>query len=307
MIDPRLQTLRVLRQQGTVTAAAQVLHLTPSTVSVQLRQLARDLDVCLLEASGRRVRLTPAAHTLLDHADQLYADWARVQAALAAHREHVAGELRLCGVASAVSALLAPAAARLRSAYPEVDVDVREEDSDESFALLLADRVDLAVLSPSERSPAVDDPRFEQLPLLTDQQDLLVPAEHPLADRDLVELREAATETWIECRFGDQARMTLVACASAGFTPRLAHLAGDWLATSALVAEGLGVCLVPRLAQLPAAHRVVRVPLAAPAPARQLLTCVRRGTSGQPLIAGALRTLDDVTAGWTGRLGEPGA
>ncbi len=60
MIDPRLQTLRVLHEQGTVTATARVLHLTPSTVSQQLRQLAAQLGVQLLEPDGRRVRLTPA-------------------------------------------------------------------------------------------------------------------------------------------------------------------------------------------------------------------------------------------------------
>ncbi|MFJ9082900.1 LysR family transcriptional regulator [Streptomyces sp. NPDC102384] len=67
MIDPRLQALRVLRAEGTVTATAAVLHLSPPTVSQQLRQLSGELGLKLLEPVGRRVRLTPAALALVDH------------------------------------------------------------------------------------------------------------------------------------------------------------------------------------------------------------------------------------------------
>ncbi|WP_229119147.1 helix-turn-helix domain-containing protein [Enemella evansiae] len=55
MVDPRLHTLRVLRSEGTVTATAAALHLTPSTVSQQLQHLAADLRLTLLEPQGRRV------------------------------------------------------------------------------------------------------------------------------------------------------------------------------------------------------------------------------------------------------------
>ncbi|MFI9079181.1 LysR family transcriptional regulator [Streptomyces sioyaensis] len=73
MIDPRLQTLRVLHELGTVTATAEALHLTPSTVSQQLRQLSARLG--LLEPAGRNVRLTPAALALVEHADALFLRW----------------------------------------------------------------------------------------------------------------------------------------------------------------------------------------------------------------------------------------
>src|SRR4051812_17259538 len=59
MIDlRRLHMLRVVHQQGTVTAAAEVLHLTPSAVSHHMRELSRELKVPLLEPQGRRVKLT---------------------------------------------------------------------------------------------------------------------------------------------------------------------------------------------------------------------------------------------------------
>lgn len=76
MIDlRRLHVLRAVSHYGTVTAAARALHFTPSAASQQIRQLARDLDVDLLEPQGRGVRLTPAAESLLAHADAIEARW----------------------------------------------------------------------------------------------------------------------------------------------------------------------------------------------------------------------------------------
>src|SRR5262249_61137527 len=90
-----LTVLRAVARHGTVTAAAEVCHLTPSAVSHQLQALARELDVVLLEHTGRNVRLTAAANTLLTHADALAAGWERAQADLAAYRSStITGLLR---------------------------------------------------------------------------------------------------------------------------------------------------------------------------------------------------------------------
>ncbi len=306
MIDARLQTLRVLAQQGTVTAAAGVLHLTPSTVSQQLRGLSRDLGVDLLEVDGRRVRLTAAAHTVLEHADVLHAQWARAQAALAGHRHGTAGHLRLCGVSSALAALFAPAADTLRHTHPEMTVQLDEEESDDCFPLLLTNRTDIAVLIPTPDSPPPDDARFDQQPLLDEPQDLLVATSHRLAHRDSVELADAADETWIAAPDRvDQYQLLLVACAAAGFTPRITHQAKEWFAVSALVARRFGVCLIPRLAPIPPTHDVTRVPLQGkPTPSRRLIICIRRGSDRQPTIASGLQALHHVTHHMVDRHGQ---
>jgi DNA-binding transcriptional LysR family regulator len=293
MIDARLQTLRVLAEEGTVTAAADALHLTPSTVSQQLRGLAGDLGVELLQADGRRVRLTAAAHTVLEHADVLHADWERAQAAIAAHRAGEAGHLRLCGVSSALAALVAPAATTLRRERPLLTVEISEVESDDCFPLLLSDHADIAVLIPTASSPPPDDARFEQQALLDEPQDLLVPTTHRLAQRRTATLADAAGEAWVaDPGRVDQYQLLLGACAAAGFTPRIEHRAKEWFAISALVAHGFGVCLVPRLAPLPADHDVARVPLRGrPAPSRRIITCIRRGGRHQPPIAAGLAAL----------------
>ncbi|WP_043262706.1 LysR family transcriptional regulator [Streptomyces sp. CT34] len=294
MIDPRLQTLRVLYEQGTVTATARVLHLTPSTVSQQLRQLAAQVGVELLEPDGRRVRLTPAALALIRHADALFARWEQASAELAAYRKEEAGRLRITGVATAITAVIAPAARRLLDEHPQMRVEVGEDHAENRYDLLLTERADIAVVIPAPDGPAQGDARFTQLSLLEEPLDVLVPPRHRFAARtDGIDLAEAADETWV--RAGDphdQEQLLTTAGATAGFTPRTAHAAVDWCAVAALVAHGFGIALVPRLAAVPREPKLVRVPLrGAPAPVRRLVACVRRGSEEHPLIARGLAAL----------------
>lgn len=301
MIDlRRLQVLRVLHKQGTVTAAAAALHLTPSAVSQQIRQLSREVGVDLLLHEGRRVRLTPAAHTLLGHADALYARWELARADLAAHDGTQAGELRLCGFPTGIATILAPATARLRTTHPGLEVRVTEASSLECFDLLLANDADVGLVVATADNPPVGDPRFEQRLLLDDPLDLLVPAGHRLAGRSSVDLAELADESWIVPVSGciDHRHVTLSACTAAGFAPKITHHASEWPAVVALVAYRFGVCLMPRLAPLPADSPVTRIPLRdQPAPARRILTSVRRGSDRQPGIALGLEALREIGAG----------
>lgn len=298
MIDlRRLQVLRAVHQYGTVTAAAHALHLTPSAASQQLRGLSRELGISLLEPQGRKVRFTPAAYTLLAHADILASQWEQAQAEMRAHADEIAGHLRLCGFPTGVAALLAPAAAQLQDQHPRLVVHVAEVEPVEAFNLLLSGDGDLAVVQASD-CPPQGDARFDQLPLLDEPMDLLVPADHPFATRPAVALAEAADEAWIVGAAGSSYHQhTVVTCAAAGFAPAIAHHAKEWISIFALVAQGLGVALVPRLGDVPLEHAAVRVRMrGGVAPSRRLLTCVRRGSRDQPAIKGALGILDDIAA-----------
>lgn len=299
MIDlRRLRVLRAVYHHGTVTGAAEALHLTPSAVSQQIRQLARDLGVTLLEPEGRRVRLTSAAHVLLDHADALSTRWERAVSDLAHHTEGEAGPLRMAGYPTGVATLLAPAAARLRRSHPDLAVSVLEAETGACFDMLLGGDADLAVFVPDPAYPPADDRRFEQRVLMDDPQDLLVPADHPLAARSGVELADTALDDWITADTScNHSWIVQVACAAAGFTPRIAHRATDWVGATALVAYGMGVALVPRLLPIAADYPVARVRLhGAAAPSRSILTAMRSGSGDHPAVARGLAVLRDIAA-----------
>lgn len=298
MIDRRLHVLRVVAAQGTVTAAARALNYTPSAVSHQLRALSQHLGVTLVEPDGRGLRLTTAGRILLEHADELYGRWEEIRAELAESDPGHVGTLRLCGFSTAAAALLPRVAARVREQHPRSIVRIIEADPNDCFELLLTDQADVAVLVAMASMPPNSDPRFDQASLLDDPLDLLVSADHPLAVRSSVLLSEAADEPWILDRPGRPLHhLVQAACAAAGFSPSVAHEAADWDTGAALVDAGLGVCLIPRLARMPAGYRITRVPLRGdPAPARHLLTGIRRGSGRQPVIAAALNALQEIAA-----------
>ncbi len=299
MIDiRRLQVVRMIARHGGVTAAADALHLTPSAVSQQVKQLSRELGVALLEPRGRGVQLTPAARVLLRNADQLAASWERAVTEIAQYSDGESGELRLCGFPTAIVSLLAPAVALLRARYPEMVVSVTEAELAEGYDLVLAGDADIAVVVPTaDAPPGGEDPKFELDLLLDEVQDLLLPADHPLAGREALDLAEASDEPWIVGNPGrsHHQQLVLVACAAAGFTPHIVHRVTDWPAVAALVGRGLGVSLIPRMTHLPGQEGTARIPLrGTPAPRRRILTCVRRGSRAQPSIARGLIVLDEV-------------
>ncbi|MDG9717221.1 LysR family transcriptional regulator [Streptomyces sp. DH24] len=295
MIDlRRLHVLRAVSHYGTVTAAARALHFTPSAASQQIRQLARDLGVDLLEPQGRGVRLTPAAESLLAHADAIQARWEQAELDLRADDGDPAGLLRVTGFPVAVSVLLAPMAVRLGERHPRLSVRIAEVGVPECFDLLFEGETDLAVVEATPRNPTLGDARFDQQPLLDDPFDLVVPEGHALAGRARVDLSEAAREPWIAPVADSPCRPHVMsACGAAGFTPDVVHHARDWNVTAHLVAHGLGVALVPRLAQLPPHLPIARVRCTGN-PHRKLLTCTRGGCKTRPAVAVALRELREL-------------
>jgi DNA-binding transcriptional LysR family regulator len=295
MVDlRRLRALRELADRGTIAAAADGLHLTPSAVSQQLSALEREVGQPLLEPDGRGVRLTPAAHVLLAHGDALFAQLELLQADLDAHRSGEAGEVRVGGFATSLTGLVLPATALLAERAPGVRVAVQEAESPQAFLALGRHELDVVLSMEAEGVPRVDDPRFFRRPLLADVLDIALIASHPLAGEDEVDLRALAEETWIAPPAGWTCEaVVLTGCRAAGFSPRIAHRTGDWRATLALVAAGFGVALVPRLADVEAPEGTVVRPLVGTPPMRHVFAACRRGAERAGALSAVLDALSD--------------
>ncbi|MFD3545456.1 LysR family transcriptional regulator [Streptomyces sp. NPDC058655] len=285
----KLRILRTLADRGTVTATAEALHMTPSAVSQQLTNLARQLGVALLEAQGRRVRLTDAAHLVLRHTEAVFAQLERADAELAGYLAGDTGEVRIGAFSTAVPALVVPAVAALRASRPGVEVRVRETEAAESYELLSAGVVDLA-LSLAAHAPTARDGRFTRLALLEDPLDVALPPGHPLAAAADLRLADLSGDPWIYGGSGPWSEITRSACEAAGFVPEQAHSASGWTAILAMVGAGMGVALVPRMVSRRASGPVVRV-LSYERPTRHVIAAVRRGAEAGPAVSGVLDAL----------------
>ena len=124
-----------------------------------------------------------------------------------------------------------------------------EAEPEEAYTLLRTGEIDLAIVYDHDSVPGTLQPDLELTPLVEDSYDVILPADHPLAKRSKLSLADVADEPWIASTLANGCRrITEEVCRQAGFEPRVAFEADDTLACQALVAAGVGVTLMPRLA-----------------------------------------------------------
>ncbi|MGO9079731.1 MAG: LysR family transcriptional regulator [Streptosporangiaceae bacterium] len=287
----RLRVLQELRDRGTIAATAEALHLTPSAVSQQIAKLSREIRAPLLTRQGRRVRLTEQAHLLLAHAVLIGRQMERARADLAAHRAGEAGTLALGAFASAITALVAPMLTALAEQRPRICVTVHESEAPGCFTQLDSGALDVAITVDYRGGPASTDARYHRVDLHFDPLVVAVPDSHPVAEREIADLRELSCTTWVTgADRGPCAEISFAACAMAGFTPDIRHRVNDWAAALALVATGTGIALVPRLAVPASAPGVTLRPLM-PSTGRTIYAAVRAGSQDSPTVAAVLDSL----------------
>lgn len=298
MIDSRLNLLIAVCEYGTVTAAAEALYRSPSGVSKQLKELAAELDVDLLERHGRRVRLTPAGQRLVTHARALNAQWETALSDTTAAARQLCGPVTLGGFPTAISSLLTPAVVRMRDRHHLLQPVIKEVSSSEVLTALESGSVDLGVFVANESTSHVADSHVEVIGLLDDPIDLLVPEDHRFAISDQISLADAAEEEWISGHAHQDAYIELLAATRAiGYAPRVAHYAQELTATTAMVAAGLGIAAVPRIAMSVSHPKVVQIPLTGShVPRRRILLALRRGAYDNPRIAAAITALREALA-----------
>lgn len=248
--------LEAVSRTGSFGRAARELGYTQSAVSQQIAQLERIVGQRLFHRPGgpRRVEPTEAGLLLLRHADAIVAQLDAARADMAALAEGEAGTLRV-GIYQSVGARLLPALVRrFRAQWPRVGVRVREESAAQDLLRLLEHgELDLTFAE----LPVPEGP-FEWAELLQDPYVLLVSARSELASLEAApSLREVAKLPLIGRRSTDEPERFL-----AGRVPELnvVFRTDDNGTLGALVAEGLGSAIEPRLVVDPRDRAVTTLP-----------------------------------------------
>ncbi|MFF4403920.1 LysR substrate-binding domain-containing protein [Streptomyces sp. NPDC001262] len=258
----RLRTLNAVARHGSVSAAADGLHVTTSAVSQQLAKLERETGQQLLAKQGRGVRLTDAGRLLAEHASRILSQVELAQADLEAQRGQAVGELVLGAFPTAARGLAPAALAGLRASQPQLRVRLEEMDPDLSLPRVVRGDMDVAVVLEWHNHPLPIDEALTRAPVLDDPADVAVPAGHPLAARDAVDLEDLAEEEWISWPRGQFCHDWLMSTLrSKGIEPRISHMADEHHTQLALVAAGLGVVVAPRLGRGPVPEGVRIVPV----------------------------------------------
>ncbi|MFG2196556.1 LysR family transcriptional regulator [Streptomyces sp. NPDC048639] len=258
----RLRTLDAVARHGSVSGAAEGLHVTTSAVSQQLAKLEREAGQQLLAKNGRGVRLTDAGRLLAEHAARILSQVELAHSDLEAHRGQAVGELLLGAFPTSVRGLFPGAMAVLRADHPQLRVRLQELEPDASLPRVVRGDIDLAVVLDWYNKPLSLPDGLAKAPLLDDPADVAMPADHPLADRREVDLEEFADDEWISWPKGEFCHDWLMfTLRSKGVEPRITHTAEEHHTQLTLVGAGFGVAVAPRLGRGPVPANVRVVPV----------------------------------------------
>lgn len=177
-IDLRqLEMLTAVAEHGSLTQAAEALHVTQPAISIQLRKLEAELGLALTVRSGRGVRLTEAGQEAVQHAR-------RIERALEDMREDmrqrsglVRGVLRIA-VVSTANYFIAPDIARFRRARPGIEVNLQVANRDGILRMVEENESDLAVTGQPPDDSDLIARGFKPNPLV-----VIASPDHPLAGR----------------------------------------------------------------------------------------------------------------------------
>ncbi|WP_250030499.1 LysR family transcriptional regulator [Paractinoplanes maris] len=287
MIDlGRLRALHAVASYQTVLAAGEALHCTPSAVSQQLAKLERETGATLVEKDGRRLRLTEAGRVLARHAERVLATVDEAEAALAAHRDTVVGRLTVAAFATACRALLPYALQRLASDYPQLSTGLVELHPHEGLESLHRGHVDLAVVDDWPEVALRYPGGVTHRELGWDAADLIVPSGHRFGDT--VALARVRDERWIAAKTGDICHEWLLRVFP-GVRPDF-HVA-EFETQLTLIAAGLGVAVIPRLARPASLPEGVRVVSLSPQPRRRVVVAWREASAARPAVGAAVEAL----------------
>ena len=242
-----LRYFAVLADELHFGRAAERLAISQPPLSVAIRQLEDSVGARLFERNSKQVRLTPAGQALRASARKLLRQ--AEEAALEAREVAAgsAGRLRIGFVGAMLYRGLPQALAAFQASHPAVRISLAELNSAEQITDLLHDRLDLGFMH-TARLPAELSARL----LLSEPFVACLPADHALARKRRVApamLREEAFVLFSRAASPDYHERILAICAQAGFLPEVRHEVRHWLAVVSMVAQGLGVALVPQAMQ----------------------------------------------------------
>ncbi len=268
--------------------AASACFVSQPTLSTQIAKLEEELGVSLVERAPRQVILTPIGEDIAHRAKHVLRDIEHMKDAARRSRNPETGTIKLGIFPTLAPYLLPHVIPVIRQRYPELRLQLAEEKTEDILNMLDQGRLDAGLLA-----LPVEQHGMEMVILFEEPFVTAMPATHPLADKQVIGLKDLEGEELLLLEDGHCLRQhALAVCALAGAHERLDFHATSMETLRHMVAANAGVTLMPVLSvkpPIPATANIALRRFAAPAPSRTIALVWR---SSSPL-GGFLRKLAD--------------
>lgn len=278
-----LRSFFAISEFGSLSKAAEQLHVSQSTLTRQVQALEAEIGGQLLERGHRGAALTAAGHTLLEGMRPVVA---KADVVIAEARKLARGQsasLRIGYIMSAASDYLNPALAALRRSQPDIKVRLVDLSPGKQIAALRRGELDVVVLGSINAAIAREFfvRRIKTLPVV-----VALPEDHPLATHAGLALSDLRREMFVGADPqevpGFNSWLTQL-CRRAGFRPRLVEQAGSLTETLSLLVAEHAVTLLPGLVGKLKVPGVAFRPLRTPAVTWDLQIAWQRGKITEPV------------------------
>ena len=296
----RLKVLTEVVGRGSFSAAAEALSYTQSAVSQAIARLEAETGTTLVVRDRQGVRPTAAGATLVEHAEAIFGQIDAAETDLAAVLGVRIGRLRMASFPSAGATLMPLAIATFRQRHPDVSLTLAEDEPEEIAPRLRAGEFDLALLFEFPGVRERPGAGLRTVGLLDDPMHVALPAAHPLAEKPALSLADLRDQQWVQTSASSPcARHVVRSCLAAGFEPHVTFESDDYETVQGLVAAGVGVALIPRLALTRVRPGIVVRELAPRSPERKVVAATASGPGVAPAAKTMIRVLSDVARRYT--------
>jgi len=240
--------------------AAQKLGMMPSALGRHIKLLEEELATKLIDRTTRSVTLTGDGAQLLDHARAVLADVASIESRFRASGRKQSVTLRLGAIDSAAVGLVPRLLHDFRTQRPDAEVRLFEDKTIRLLPQLITGRIDLALIRP----PEIQDKRLELLFLFHETPVVAFPERHVFARQSRVSIQDLANQPLIVAERRSRPHshdLTIKLFAEARLQPHIVQYAEEKQTIVNLVAENLGVAIVPRWTSRISSRGVCYVPL----------------------------------------------
>jgi len=252
-----LAIVQEVETQGSLTAAAEVLHVTQSALSHSMKKLEQQLGTAIWHREGRSLRLTQSGQFLLAVAGRVLPQLELAEARLRQFARGERGALRIGMECHPCYEWLLKVVSPYLAAWPDVDVDVKQKFQFGGIGALFGYELDVLVTPDPLFKPGL---KFE--PVFDYEQVLVVAKNHALASAAYIKPQQLAKEVLItypvEIERLDVYNQFLL---PAGIAPRRHKTIETTDIMLQMVASGRGVAALPRWLVLEYAQRFDVVPV----------------------------------------------
>ncbi|CAN1514379.1 LysR Transcriptional regulator [Paracoccaceae bacterium] len=282
-----LRTIRAIHQAGGLARAAEVLHMTQSALSHQVKGLEDQAGMELFTRRSKPMRLSAAGVRMLRAADRILPEIDAMEEEFRSLRSGRTGRLHIAIECHACFDWLFPVLEMFRHAWPEVDVDIRAGLAFEAMSALNREEIDLVISSDRDPPPGVVfNPLFDYHPTF------VASSANPLAAREYItaeDFRDQVLITYPVSR--DKLDIFTEILTPAKVEPRAQRTAEMTAVILMLVGSGRGVAVLPDwvMREVKSNADYVTRPLGPGPVTKRMCAATREEDAGKPHIAHFLR------------------